>query len=414
VSEKWSEHWSERAHFAPLDGVRGIAILMVMVFHFFLGMPTASGFQQVVAAVTSAGWAGVDLFFVLSGFLITGILIDTKNHSSYYKSFYARRALRIFPAYYTFIILIGFVIGPLLVWNYQRTNPGVPSEPAQNLALFRNYQAYYWLYLTNVLIAIKGFAPTVLWMTPFWSLAVEEQFYLVWPFIVRRLNPSRLLSLAIGAIVLASVIRVLIYATGIFADPPVAAAMLTPSRMDPLAAGAVVAIMMRRKKGAELISRHARRLLAASVAALGVIVVVNGGLPEMDAGVQPFVFPLNALAGAALIGLSVTQAASVGANRILSSRLLREFGVYSYGLYIVHTPVFWFTERVRDAVFSGPPESRTFLSLIVWFLIATLLAFVVAWTMWHLLERHFLGLKRRFPSGGDLSDKVSFAGVPAG
>jgi peptidoglycan/LPS O-acetylase OafA/YrhL len=392
-----ADQWTERKHFPPLDGIRGIAIILVMVFHFFIGMPRTNETQKVFAALTSAGWVGVDLFFVLSGFLITGILINTKGQPRYFSSFYARRALRIFPAYYGFILFVGFILGPALVWNYGRAHPGLPSQPAQNLELFRSHQSFYWLYLTNVLIAIKGFAPTVLWMTPFWSLAVEEQFYLVWPLVVRKLSSRNLLRLAIVAFGAASLLRIVLYASGIV-NAGVIAAMLTPTRMDPLALGAALAVVIRHPDGARLIRKYS---LPAGVCALvGVTSVIawKRGLPEMDTLTQIVAFPGNAIWGAAAIGASITAPLGSAFNAVLSGRLLRTFGFYSYGLYIVHSPVFWFVHRVRAFADSYVDWDAGLLLALLWFVLATGVALATAWTMWHLLERPFLSQKYRFPS----------------
>src|SRR5437763_6427742 len=157
----------ERGHILALDGLRGIAILLVVFSHFVSNLHlTATGIAYVPIALGHAGWAGVDLFFVLSGFLITGILVDARGSPYYYKAFYVRRALRILPAYYGFLLVI-FVVLPLF-----NVNVGA------NALLARQYQEWSWLHLTNVMLAIgeipaRGPSP----QTAFWSLAVEAQVY---------------------------------------------------------------------------------------------------------------------------------------------------------------------------------------------------------------------------------------------
>ena len=172
----------ERGHILALDGLRGIAILLVVFSHFVsnLRIP-ADGWAWPLVSIAHAGWAGVDLFFVLSGFLITGILVDARGSSTYFKSFYARRALRILPAYYGFLLAI-FVVLPLLHLG-----------AGDNYMLARQHQGWYWLHLTNVMMAIgelPGHGPYP--STLFWSLAVEEQFYLIWPAIVALCSTSTL------------------------------------------------------------------------------------------------------------------------------------------------------------------------------------------------------------------------------
>src|SRR5438046_5639978 len=131
----------ERGHILALDGLRGIAILLVVFSHFVSNLHlTASGIAYVPIALGHAGWTGVDLFFVLSGFLITGILVDARGSPYYFKAFYARRALRILPAYYGFLLVI-FVLLPML-----------NVCAGANYMLARQHQAWYWLHLNNVLL----------------------------------------------------------------------------------------------------------------------------------------------------------------------------------------------------------------------------------------------------------------------
>ena len=154
-----------------LDGIRGIAILLVLVHNT---NPSAS---LHIAAISTYGWMGVDLFFALSGFLITGILLDTKQSDGYFRNFYARRCLRIWPLYYSLLIFM-FVIVP-------------HARPAEAHAIFER-SAPWWAYpffLQNFLVAIPQQAAGALGVT--WSLAIEEQFYLVWPLFVRRLRWTR-------------------------------------------------------------------------------------------------------------------------------------------------------------------------------------------------------------------------------
>ena len=227
--------WSgDGGHIPALDGVRALAILLVMGVHtdvFFRSQPTAG--TRLVDAVMGFGWGGVDLFFVLSGFLITGILFDTRAAPGYYTSFYARRALRIFPLYYVALAVILLVL-PILGAMWHHATP----------KLFE-HQAWLWTYTTNIGIALHGrwelaaTGQTVL----FWSLAVEEQFYLVWPFLVAALSPRALTRLAGAMVVGALLLRLGLVFWG---DHVVAVYVSTLTRMDALAMGALVALAARR------------------------------------------------------------------------------------------------------------------------------------------------------------------------
>src|SRR4051812_8053988 len=182
-----------RPHFPGLDGLRGLAILMVMILHF--GGTTEQGMSGLnlwFSRITGAGWCGVDLFFVLSGFLITGILYDAKGTPGGLRNFYARRVLRIFPLYYATLIVL-FVILPLLA-------PG-PNPGLDKVAL---HQGWLWLYLSNfaaVFIGDHTFAAGLVQAGHFWSLAIEEQFYLVWPLIVLTLRRETLINICVAVIV---------------------------------------------------------------------------------------------------------------------------------------------------------------------------------------------------------------------
>src|SRR5579862_7894518 len=152
---------SRSTHYPALDGLRGVAILSVMVEHL------------APRLLAGGGWVGVDLFFVLSGFLITGVLLDGKDDPHRGRTFYVRRALRIFPLYYATLALITF--GPL--------------AKALALGLSAQTLGWYWIYGTNWQIAL-GMAHIGGPIAYFWSLAVEEQFYLIWPLIIWHTQPK--------------------------------------------------------------------------------------------------------------------------------------------------------------------------------------------------------------------------------
>src|SRR5215469_16350920 len=169
-----------------LDALRGLAVIAVLIHN--TGRDLYTGF------LTRNGWMGVDLFFVLSGFLITGILLDTKNSDGYFRNFYARRCLRIWPLYYCTLFFM-FVVVPLVR----------PSEAHQ---IFEPRSMPWWsyfVYLQNFLVPSITRATGLLGVT--WSLAVEEQFYLVWPLVVRFLTETQLRRLSITLICCSPVLR---------------------------------------------------------------------------------------------------------------------------------------------------------------------------------------------------------------
>src|SRR5581483_6988074 len=173
-------------HMAALDGLRGVAILAVMLFHQSLVVGD-SALDRAVAFWTYSGWDGVDLFFVLSGFLITGILFDSRSSpgSRYFRTFYSRRVLRILPLYY------GVALFTLVILAH------IPNYKSANLARISGAEVWYWVYLQNWSIGAAGlFRNGILDVT--WSLAIEEQFYLVWPIAVLLLSRRALMKLCVG------------------------------------------------------------------------------------------------------------------------------------------------------------------------------------------------------------------------
>src|SRR5690625_4685275 len=185
-------HFIPRLSYSPhqyvkeLDGVRGVAILLVILFHCF------------PSPLTGLGWIGVDLFFVLSGFLITGILIDSKGNKRYYSNFIGRRILRIFPLYYLVLFIMLFLL-PLI---------GRGFSSGSNYSFYLRHQGWFWSYLQNWLFSFHGF-PKNLILSHFWSLGVEEQFYLVWPFLVLLLPKKLLLKSSIFLCMTAIIFRML-------------------------------------------------------------------------------------------------------------------------------------------------------------------------------------------------------------
>ena len=177
-----------RSTIPALDGVRGLAILAVLAHQLCLdGYPMNSTVKHLLLPF-EAGWIGVQLFFVLSGFLITGVLLETRHAQNYWSSFFMRRSLRIFPLYYV-LLLVTFVVVPRLV-----------DVSAATLAEHGN-AAWYWLYASNWMVL--GPVKEVETLGHCWSLAVEEQFYLLWPFVVRMFG-NRGLARACVAVAVAS------------------------------------------------------------------------------------------------------------------------------------------------------------------------------------------------------------------
>jgi peptidoglycan/LPS O-acetylase OafA/YrhL len=282
-------------HIPVLDGLRGVAIALVLVYHFSqaAGVPKES--KGWFAHIAGVGWSGVDLFFVLSGFLITGILYDIKESPTYFRSFFARRILRIFPLYYGLLIVV-FGIIPLVA-------PSLAAE-AQPVA---DRQGWLWAYGANFCLAREGPGSlTAGWcrLSHFWSLAVEEHFYLVWPLVVYLLGRRSLLYFCGAVMVVALTLRVALVWAG---RSPMAIVVLTPCHMDTLALGAFVALAARGPGGLGPFRRAAPLVALTSAALLTALFIRNRGLePMQDPLTQTAGYSLVALFCAALLVLTVT------------------------------------------------------------------------------------------------------------
>ena len=292
-------------HIPALDGLRGIAILAVFLSHFGGGKKSINPVVHLWSTVTNAGWMGVDLFFVLSGFLITGILYDTSQNVHRVRNFYVRRTLRIFPLFYGVLFLF-LALTPVLhlVW--------------------RPEHLLYFLYLGNMTMFVPHMHSPGAMMTVehFWSLAVEEQFYLLWPFIVWKIgNREKLLRLSVLIMLSALLIRVLLLAAG--ASTTLVYTMLF-TRMDSLICGAALALLVRGPAHDRLSVRPV--LLVSGLLTLAVFAYTRSPLHEAPL-MLTVGFTAIAFFCAGLVYLAWRQ--NTAFAHWLCSPLLRFFGLYS-------------------------------------------------------------------------------------
>jgi len=372
-------------HVPVLDGVRGIAILGVIVFHAAV-FEAHNRVELALAMAAALGWAGVDLFFVLSGFLITGILLKARDGANYYRSFYIRRGLRIFPLYFCYCAVLFLVLPTIFGWRSPESAKLVAAAP------------WYLTYTLNVRMALFGPRAAVYSTLFLWSLAVEEQFYLLWPSIVRRMRLAHLSRLCLVIAVVALALRIWMVRSG----HVLASYVLLPSRMDGLALGAWLAIQVVRPGMLDRLARAARLVLPAC--AIGLLLVIR------SSGQAGWEMPLMSTVGLSLTALGSTAfivlaVAGGGArqkllSRAVSSAPLRFFGRYAYGLYVLAdagtrvVKASGLLKLVPKMALGSPlPWVVWNLSLI---LSATTALALISWT---LIERPALSLKRLFPYG---------------
>jgi peptidoglycan/LPS O-acetylase OafA/YrhL len=355
-------------HIPALDGLRGLAVLAVMFHH------SVPNFQSLrLEKVADFGWIGVDLFFVLSGFLITGILVDSKGQGNYFRGFYWRRVLRIWPLYYGLVLLV-YLIGPHLRlatnWNISAYSPWI-----------------YIFFLQNVLTPDWGIYP----LTPTWSLAIEEQFYLIWPLAVRFLSARILRSVLIALLVLSPVARGVAVHFGtswhfVYTLPWL--------RLDGLAIGGLIAIVLREQAFvSDKWKSYVKAVLAIGV--VGATVTLWRHALPLSGLESIWIYSWLALMFGAILFLAIVGKPA----SILEARWLRYVGEISYGLYLLHTPVFAFVNVLSRHVHASG-RIFDFTIIVMKFLLVT----IVASMSWFAMERPILGLKKYFQPQRDAKE----------
>lgn len=360
-----------------LDGMRGLAILMVLLYHILRlnPVPMEGEFFTSLLRFAEMGWAGVDVFFVLSGFLITSILLRTRKQPGYFQKFYARRILRIFPLYYLTISLI-FVALPLI--------------SSQQTEQVRASAWWYYLYIQNWGNAFT-FIPTAFAVGVTWSLAIEEQFYLVWPSVVYWLESKKLAWVAGGLALFSLGLRLLVFRRFRKAlDYNKFFYFATITRLDSLLLGALIAMAFESDTLRGWLSRLSGPVFILGVGATAWFAAQQPDSPLVD---NPLMFLYGystiALASAALIVALTSWQSTHPLRRVFRAAWLRFLGKYSYAIYLFH----------MIAVLLLQPRFKGQTGLPAWMLfnlLPLLITLALALLSWNLLESRMLALKDRF------------------
>jgi peptidoglycan/LPS O-acetylase OafA/YrhL len=360
-------------HIYALDGLRGFAVLLVFAYHLFGGIIVPNSLlTTVLDRIVRSGWIGVDLFFVLSGFLISTILLDARNAHNYYKVFYIRRGLRIFPLYY---LVLG---GALLL------EPGHYPWTAQ---------IFYWLNLSNLPTA---FYPMLIgYLAHFWSLGIEEQFYMVWPTVVRRITPKALAYLCLGVIGGLFLIRLLPVWIRLSYRYPDLLYRLTPFRIDTLCGGALLAVMVKYRR--KLMEENRVLLRVAFLGAFALFLFC--GVSYTDHRVIRLGYTCLVISFTSLVALALFPGGWI--SRIFSNGFLRQMGKYSYSFYLFHPFVVNFFATNRSYIQRGMhPTGPYLMSVSMATLLACPVEFIVILALsaltWRIFEGPILKYKKHF------------------
>jgi peptidoglycan/LPS O-acetylase OafA/YrhL len=360
---------AQRAYYPALDILRGTAILAVVFYHNF---DFVSFFRF--------GWMGVDLFFVLSGFLITNLLLQSVNNKFYFRNFYMRRVLRIFPLYYI-VLLSFFLLSPILFSQ---------KGPQTTFSYYNENKVWFWTYFQNWLMVEKGPAP-VPFLSHFWSLAIEEQFYLIWPFILFFIRKTKSLKIVISVLITIAIVSRL--CTWMMYPHEVESYYCnTFTRMDSLLMGSLLAVHIKEGKGLSANLIHLVIISFILLIAASLFIFSN-----VDQG--NFLFPtigytISAIFFSVVLYLFIKKEAIL-INWFRRLDALRFIGKISYGIYVFHIPIYLILASQLSAIvnsfFYSPEYAALFISAL-----SVLVTIIISAASFHFIEKPILDLKKHF------------------
>jgi len=356
-----------RPYYPALDGLRGVAILLVVFVHNFW-----------FVNYFMFGWLGVDLFFVLSGFLITDILLHTLNNPSFLKNFYFRRILRIFPIYFL-LLIICFLILPQLHFLHLEID------------YYTSNQFWFWTYIQNWLFIFKELkGDRILLHT--WSLAVEEQFYLVWPIaIILIKKPKKLLAVATVVLIATGISRYVVWHMKI--EDFAYVSLYTFTRIDGLCIGCMLSLLMRINP--EFLKKYTAAIVLLMAGINFGFYIIN----TQNANTLPYLAIAGYTTFAVLFGLLVHEVVTGDTkiiNRLLDISILKFFGKISYGLYVFHWPInIVLFEYLKNKIVEILQVELTYAQALSG-IIVTVIAIIVSVLSFQYIEKPFLRLKNKF------------------
>ena len=361
-----------------LDGLRGIAIGLVLLHHFVrqLHPPMREWLSAVVLPVAELGWSGVDLFFVLSGFLIGGILVEARESPNYYRTFYIRRAFRILPLYLV-LVFIGILLNEIAAHS---------SGAMSGLSLHLVPWPYYFTFTQNFYFATHTDLFNYLQIT--WSLAVEEQFYLTLPVLVRKINVDKLLGVSIGMVAFFGLLRSVLYWQGHITA--MQSYMLPFCRFDSLFIGVACALLMRKQSVSQWLEKHPWPLIAVTTLSGGVFLFMDHYLWSKNVFLHTAGFTIIGIFYTCVVMWILLLPQSVLSHGLRYQPLMW-LGVVSYCVYLIHGLMLTIANSLTRLVFE-PSDLQLWAAAIL----GAVLIAVVSWGSWVLFESRMIDIGHRF------------------
>ena len=383
-----------KTRFPALDGIRALAVMLVFALHYGGGGTHGGTALKILNAIREHGGIGVDIFFVLSGFLITGILFDTRDDSQFFKRFFARRSLRIFPIVYLLFAILA-ILTPIVgyKWYWQQ---GLFLVYMGNLVANANFEYY--------LLRAPAHPAAAATLAHLWSLCVEEQFYLVWPIVVWLIRDRvKLLWTSVTLCVLTLIIRIAMVQWTPQEVWGVWLPRSLPFRLDSLLMGAVLALLLR-GPAADAVQRSMKWLLLGGLA--GTLLSFYLKADELSPWGMTGGMTLIGIASVGLIG--VTLRPGSWAFRLFSLRPLRWIGKYSYGFYVWH--IVWMQAWLEVLIYLTARFHSTALGGAVSLSLTLVTTFAMAKLSYDLYEVKFLKWKYKFEYDSELKEhRTAFA-----
>jgi peptidoglycan/LPS O-acetylase OafA/YrhL len=349
------------------DGIRGVAILLVALGHFF--------YEYYIFKI---GWVGLNIFFILSGYLVTKSLFQYQCYSAqnYFLNFYGRRVLRIFPLYYGVLISFFFLF------------PAISQKFQFHFIELYPIQANYWLYLSNWQIILDGLPKQPVFFH-FWSLAVEEQFYFIWPILFLYSSTTR------NRYVLISFLFFLSIASRVMTSNPLHSYVNSLTAAEPLLLGSLLSIFQME----DILQKVDRKLIIGAILSFLFLCVVffqNSDLHITNGLLMKYGYSaINIVIGSMVCSILVGNSLGLKFRILFSAKWLKWVGKYSYSIYVFHWIILKTVVYKLEAILVGN-QSQEMIAYLIPRFSGIILTLSLSYCSYHCYENHFLALKRHF------------------